>query len=65
MKTLLDFNAKVGREDIFKLQTVRVLRVVNFTTSPNLIVKSTTFLYHNIHKFTWTSPDAKTHNQIN
>jgi hypothetical protein len=22
------------------------------------------FPYHNIHKFTWTPPDGKTHNQI-
>jgi len=22
------------------------------------------FLYRNIHKYTWTSPDGKTHNQI-
>jgi hypothetical protein len=37
--------------------------VVNFDTS-NLIVKSTMFPYHNIIKFTWISPDGKTHNQI-
>jgi len=29
-----------------------------------LRVKSTTFLQRNIHKYTWTSPDGKTHNQI-
>jgi hypothetical protein len=38
-----DFNAKLGRKDIFKL-TVRKeslhLRVVNFATSKNLVVKS-------------------------
>jgi hypothetical protein len=39
-------------------------RVVNSATSKNLIVKSMMFLHHNIHKFTWTSPDGKTHNQI-
>ncbi|PNF38231.1 hypothetical protein B7P43_G12379 [Cryptotermes secundus] len=40
------------------------VRVVNFSTSKNLTVKSTTFPHFNIHKFTWTSPDGKTHNQI-
>jgi hypothetical protein len=70
MKILLgDFNAKVGREDIFKpiigneslpeASNNRV-RVVNFAISKNLIVKSTTFPHHDIHKHTWTSPDSVT-----
>jgi len=28
------------------------------------VVKSTMFHHRNIHKYTWTSPDGKTHNQI-
>ena len=40
------------------------VRLVNFTTSKNLVVKSTMFPHHNIHKYTWTSPDGNTHNQI-
>jgi endonuclease/exonuclease/phosphatase family metal-dependent hydrolase len=75
MKILLgDFNAKVGREDIFKPTIVNEslqeisngngVRLVNFATSINLIVKSTMFPHRNIHKFTWTSPDGKTQNQI-
>jgi hypothetical protein len=71
MKILLgDFNAKVGREDIFK-PTIRNeslhptsndngVRVVNFATSKNLTVKSTMFPHRNIHKVTWTSPDGRT-----
>jgi endonuclease/exonuclease/phosphatase family metal-dependent hydrolase len=75
MKILLgDFNAKEGREDIFKpaignkslheISNDNGVRVVNFATSKNLIVKSTMFPHHNIHKCTWTSPYWKTHNQI-
>jgi hypothetical protein len=74
MKITLDFNAKVGREDIFKLtignETLHEIsnnngvRLVNFATSKNLRVKSTMFPHHYIHKYTWTSPDGKTHNQI-
>jgi endonuclease/exonuclease/phosphatase family metal-dependent hydrolase len=74
MKILLgDFNAKVGREDIFKPIIVNEslheaskdngFRRVNFSTSKNLIFKST-FPHRDIHKHTWTSPDGVTHNQI-
>jgi hypothetical protein len=60
MKILLgDFNAKVGREDILK-QTIHNeslheisndngVRLVNFATSKNLIVKNTMFPYRNIN----------------
>jgi hypothetical protein len=75
MKILLgDFNAKVGREDIFKptigneslheISNDNGVRLVNYATSENLRVKSTMFPHHNNHKYTWTSPDGKTHNQI-
>jgi hypothetical protein len=75
MKILLDFNAKVGREDFFKptIGNERLheicndngIRVVKFATSKNLTVKSTIFPHRNIHTYTWTSADGKTHNQIN
>jgi endonuclease/exonuclease/phosphatase family metal-dependent hydrolase len=75
MKILLgDFNAKVGREDIFKpiignesiheASNDNGVRVVNFAISKNLIVKSTTFPHRDIHKHSGTSPDGVTHNQI-
>ena len=74
MKNLLrDFNPKVGREKICKLtigneslhqySNDNDVRIVNFATSKNLVVKSTMFPHQNIHKYTWTSPDGKTHNQ--
>jgi hypothetical protein len=69
-----DFNAKVGREDIFKptigneslheISNDNGVRLVHFTTSKNLRFKSTMFPHRNIYKDTWTSPDGKTHNQI-
>jgi len=75
MKILLgDFNEKVGRENIFKPTIGQEslhqdsndngVRLVNFATSQNLMVKSTMFPHRNIHKYTWTSPDGKTQNQI-
>ena len=61
MKTLLgEFNAKVGRESIFQLtigtESVHPegndngIRLVNFATSKNIVVKSTKFLHRNIQK---------------
>jgi hypothetical protein len=75
MKMLLrDFNAKVGREDIFKptigneslheISNNNGLRVVNFDTFKSLTVKSKVLPHHNIHKYTWTSPDGKMNSQI-
>jgi hypothetical protein len=74
MKILLDFNAKEGREDIFKLtignENLHVIsndnevKLVNFATSEHLRVKSKMFSHRNIHKYTWTSPNRKNHNQI-
>jgi hypothetical protein len=65
---------KVDREDLFtptiwneslhEMSNDNGVRVVNFATSKNLIVKSTMFPQRNIHKYTWTSPDGNTHNQI-
>jgi hypothetical protein len=75
MKILLeDFNAKLGKEDIFK-RTIwneslhqdsndKCVRIVNFPTSKRLVLKKIMFLHRNIHKYTWTSSDGKTHNQI-
>jgi hypothetical protein len=40
------------------------VRVVNFDISKNLKVKSAMFPHRNIHKYTTTSTDGKSHNQI-
>jgi hypothetical protein len=74
MKILLeDLNAEVGRENILK-QTIgkeslhqinndNGVRIVNFATSKNRIVKRTLFPHRQIHKFIWISY-GKMHNQI-
>ena len=64
----------MGRENIFKLTIGNEIlhqdsndygvRIVNFATSKNVVVKSMIFPHRNLHKYTWTSPDGKTHNQI-
>jgi hypothetical protein len=69
-----DFNAKVGRGDIFKpiigneslrkVSNDNVVRVVNFATSKKLFVKSATFSNRDIHKHIWTYFDDVTQNQI-
>jgi hypothetical protein len=66
MRILLDFNAKLGREDTFKLtiwneslqkdSTDNDVRIVNSATSKDL-VKSTMFPHQNSHKYSLTSPD--------
>ena len=73
MKILLgDFNAKMGIENVFKTTTGQEslhqnsndngVRLVKFATSKYLVVKSTMFPHRNIRKYTWTSPDGKSHN---
>ena len=71
MKILLgDFNAQLGREDILK-PTARNenlhqdcndngARIVNFTTSDNLIITNKLFQHRNIHKYTSTSTVGET-----
>jgi hypothetical protein len=75
MKTLLgDFNVNIGSENTFK-PTIRNeslheisndngVRVVKFATSKYLAAKSTMYLQWKICKYTWISPEGKTHNQI-
>ncbi|XP_043064095.1 uncharacterized protein LOC122320085 [Drosophila ficusphila] len=75
IKILLgDFNAKVGREDIFGATVGRFslhettssngLRLIGFAAAHNMVVRSTGFRHLDIHKATWLSPDRLTRNQI-
>jgi hypothetical protein len=69
-----NFNAEVGREDIFRptigngssheISNDDGIRVVNFATSKNLTAKSAMLPHRNIHKITWTSLDGKTNIKI-
>ena len=52
----------IGQDSLHQDSNDNGVRLVNFATSKNLVVKSTMFLHQNIHKHTWTSPDGKTHN---
>jgi hypothetical protein len=74
MKIMLgDFYVKVNRENIFKLtignksshviSNANAVTVVNFATSKNLTVNGTMSPHCNIHKYTWTCPEGKMHNQ--
>ncbi|CAG4964057.1 unnamed protein product [Colias eurytheme] len=69
-----DFNAKIGREDIF-IPTIgkhskhntsndNGVRLISFASSKGMVVKSTMFPHKEIYKGTWKSPDGKTVNQI-
>nr|XP_043068191.1 uncharacterized protein LOC122321607 [Drosophila bipectinata] len=75
IKILLgDFNAKVGREDIFGATVGRFslhettssnsLRLIGFAAAHNMVVRSTGFHHLDIHKASWLSPDRLTRNQI-
>jgi hypothetical protein len=68
-----DFNAKVGREDIFKpiieneslheTSNDIMIRLVITATSKNLRINSTVFPHRDTFKYNWTSPDGKVNTQ--
>jgi muramidase (phage lysozyme) len=70
MKILLgDFKVKVGKQDIFKptIQNESLHEISNDNetlTHLNISVKTMVFTHCIIYKYTWTSLDGKTHNQI-
>jgi hypothetical protein len=69
MKMLLDVNAKVGMKDIFKpkiwdehlheISNANEVRVVNLQQLKMSVI-GMMYTHHNIHKYTWMSPDGKT-----
>jgi hypothetical protein len=58
------FKPTTGNKSLHQESNDNGVRIVNFVASKNLFVKSTMFPHRNIHKYTWTSPDGKTHNHI-
>jgi hypothetical protein len=54
----------IGDESPHSDSNDNCVRIVNFATLKNPVVKSTKFLLRNILKYKGTSPDGKTHNQI-
>ena len=56
------FKLTIGNESLHQDSSDNGVRIVNFATSNNFV--STMFPHRDIHNYTWTSPDGKTHNQI-
>jgi len=60
-----DFHAKFGKENIFKRKIGNEsLYHENNDNGVRIINFATMFQHQNIHKYTWNSPDGKTHNQV-
>ena len=47
-----------GNESLHEDSNDNGVRVINFATSKNLLVKSAMFPHRNIHKYSWASPDG-------
>jgi len=58
------FKTDIVNESLHEDSKDNGVRIVNFVTSKNVVVRSLMFPNRNIHKYTWTSPDEKTHNKF-
>ena len=58
------FKSTIRNESLHQDSNDNGVRIVNVVTSKHSVVKSTMFPHRNIHKYTWTPLDGKTHNQI-
>jgi endonuclease/exonuclease/phosphatase family metal-dependent hydrolase len=73
-KVLGEWNAKVGREEIYQGITGRHSmhlntndngqRLADFAAAKNMVASATCFPHKEIHEQTWRSPDGKNYNQI-
>jgi len=57
LKIIIGNNIKVGSNN-------NGIKIVNLLHTKNLVVHSTKFPHRDIHKYTWTSPDGKTHKRM-
>jgi hypothetical protein len=57
------FKLTIGNASLHQVSNNNGVRIVNFATSINLVVKSKMFPHRNIRKYTWASPDGKTHKE--
>ena len=57
------FQPTIRNESLHQNSNDNGVRIVNFATSENLAVHSKIFPHRNIHKYTWTSSEGKTHNK--
>jgi len=58
------FKPTIENESLHQDRNDNSVRIVNFATSKILVAESTKFPHRNIHKYTWTPPDGKTHNWV-
>jgi len=58
------FSNGIGHKSLLQDSNDNGVRIVNFATSKNRVVKSVMFPHRNIHKYTCTSPDGKPYNPI-
>ena len=56
------FKPAIRNESLLQDSNDKGVRIVNFTTSKNFVVRNTMFPRRNIQKYTWTFPDGQTHN---
>merc|ERR1711867_40797 len=54
----------VGRHALVGERNENGDKFVDFCASNNVAITSTMFPHRDVHKYTWTSPDGKTKNQI-
>ena len=59
------FKQTIGNESLHQDSNDNGVRIVNYATSKNQVLKSTMFPHRDIHTYIWNSLHGKTHNQIN